>query len=1061
MRNKAGFMILALLLLAVPVLANAWTLTVKVSGASADNYVTTSFKLADGTLSTKSFKGNGTSYLYPTSRVTVARTGATPNVLTFAGFSQYSSVATQGNQILTVTYNSTVSYKDLNLTQAAGGAIYAQNLNNTWSATGVLQALTGTTVNVAIAADLNHKISGYHTNLSATVQNVAVTGAAGEVVIVPITLSATETIIPDFAVAGNITASLFTPTTGQTGKAFNVSVTATSNDTGLLYSFSSDNGATYSTPSAAASKSITLLAGTYQLVAKVTSANGGSFVTPAASIVIADAPVVQNQSCTSCHSTQPSAITGPTVHACTVCHSAEPHAVGTIVPYSLQTLPGNSPIVNATTFLVMSTNVKVEGTAVAQGALFCTGCHKAPYAIPHQTTNLNAGFTCSGCHTSDTGVGGTKDLHSIQELSCIGCHAVGQQNPFSDKTLVNDNNGVRSITNEFAKWSHHVTGVELQDAHCAACHLEGKVSRGKVQVDSTLHMIDNKIHLRNADTDADMAWNPEAPDHSLMDNFCMTCHDANGATSAGSIAIQAVIVPAAGKTASATNPFGDTISNQYDKMERSAVVDAKGQFNTGNNSHHAVMGKRYTGNSRLLSGTNVRPIYGTPAFNANSSATLPGARSTIFDAGRFEPTYRTLANAAGETNVLGSLTGRNGGTALGDDSTLHCGDCHTVGQFAKQGSTAFTNLSTSFAGGVAGTSVKKFYKTTIGAHGSNNEYLLRNSIGTDQRHVGIQYTTTTTAAFAILDGSKPYLVCYNCHVVANYGTGSHLNEKAGANEDCNGAYNTRAEPNGALNKVSSLTPVINPAYTGIGEDRLRSIITVQAGTSGGVYGAQTTGHGGQLGNIYGIQCANCHNSSWLNGFGGIHGSKVNTYTDGLGNTTKVERLMPGLGNVMFVPGTVGGYTGGTQAVYKVYSANRNGTGTGKTSGQTFTQLPIRNVPYTAGQKQGSFNYTTGGVTKDTNWEQKNSAFDVGSTGGSEYKGATGCYTLSVKGTARVNALQSAGYPADDVRLSPSDNLKAVDGNELLDNWGGCEDHGSVAGASSEPFIRGIVRPITY
>ena len=35
------------------------------------------------------------------------------------------------------------------------------------------------------------------------------------------------------------------------------------------------------------------------------------------------------------------------------------------------------------------------------------------------------------------------------------------------------------------------------------------------------------------------------------------------------------------------------------------------------------------------------------------------------------------------------------------------------------------------------------------------------------------------------------------------------------------------------------------------------------------------------------------------------------YIDGMGNTTKVERFLPGLGNAMHVPGTLGGFTGGT------------------------------------------------------------------------------------------------------------------------------------------------------
>ena len=83
-----------------------------------------------------------------------------------------------------------------------------------------------------------------------------------------------------------------------------------------------------------------------------------------------------------------------------------------------------------------------------------------------------------------------------------------------------------------------------------------------------------------------------------MDNFCLSCHDANGATSPLSTGIRAVMTPAAGATASALNPFADTISNQYDKMLRGRVVDADGQFNTSNVSHHAVKGKKYTGRER-------------------------------------------------------------------------------------------------------------------------------------------------------------------------------------------------------------------------------------------------------------------------------------------------------------------------------------------------------------------------------------------------------------------------------------------------------------------------------
>ena len=663
----------------------------------------------------------------------------------------------------------------------------------------------------------------------------------------------------------------------------------------------------------------------------------------------------------------------------------------------------------------------------------CYECHGGVLVASHKGNDgLIVANNCVSCHQPH-------NIMAFEKGKCIACHALGQDATASGN-YVNDNSGVRAITSEFGKWSHHVTGVTLNDAHCAACHLEGKIVDGEVVVDTSLHMADAKTHLRDADTDADFAWDPAAPNHTGMDNFCMSCHDGNGATSPMSAKIQAFInangIAAAGKTATPTNPFGDTISNQYDKMERPAVVDASGQFATSNNSHHAVKGKRYSGRSRASKGGTIADA----AFTANSSATLPGARSTIYDAGRFTTTYTTLANAGGESGA------RNGGATLGDDSTLHCGDCHTVGQWKA-------NIARNADGSLA--------PAAIGAHGSNNEYLLRNMIGTDQRHVGQQLT-----AAGVYISTGNYLICFNCHKISSYGNGQgHDGERAGS-EQCNGPYNTRSEPiPGLLNKISSLTPVATE-YTGIGEDRLKSVITQIGGTTAGAWSAQTTGHGGMLGNIYGIQCANCHNSGVDNGFGGIHGSKSQTYTDGIGNTTKHERFLPGLGNAMFVPGTKGGYVGGTTALYRNYSgyAFNKYSATSATNRAikayptAFAELPVRNTPYGAGTT-GSFTYTTGGVTNDLNWEQKTAGYDNGSTSTSQ--GISGCYTLSVKGTVRVNALASAGYPADDVRLSPSDGMLAVDGKEALDNWGGCEDHGSVAGRSSEPFTRGIVRPITY
>jgi GH24 family phage-related lysozyme (muramidase) len=682
--------------------------------------------------------------------------------------------------------------------------------------------------------------------------------------------------------------------------------------------------------------------------------------------------------------------------------------------------------VNPATFVTLR-NISTTTGYVATGQVFCTVCHKAPYAIPHPT-NLNAGVTCAKCHTDPLGQNtGTGDAHSIQPLPrCIDCHAVQQAQVAPG--LVNDNSGVRSITQEFAKWSHHVTGVTLNDAHCAACHLEGKVSGTEIAVDSTKHMVDGMVHLRNADTDADMQWDPASPNHTTMDNFCMSCHDANGATSAMSVNIQAFIntngIAATGKTASAKNPFGDTISNRYDKMQRPGVTNVGDQFNTSNNSHHGVKGPRYSGRTRVAGS---RAIANPGTFANNSSATLQGVRSTIYDAGNFNQLYTPLANNGGETAP------RTGAATLGDDSTLHCGDCHTVGQWKAGSSTIASGAPTPVA---------------IGAHGSNNEYLLRNSIGTDQRHTQNAYTVSGTNVVTQTNPNGAFLVCYNCHAYKNYGstyvgTGANAGNIAGAelanNQPHAGEYDTGGRCNAPGNTLS---------FAGY---------TTGAATDGSQFASRIDGLGAKLtgeqapdgnvsGNIFGIQCLNCHNSGIGNAYGGIHGSANDTswngvtpasldgnatggyYINGMGNATKVERFLPGLGNAMHVPGTLGGITGGTT------------------------------VP--SGTNGVAYSFTTGGVTNDTNWEQKH--WQQTATTVINFKTAVvtntasagaGCYTLG--GTTPIATNVSAGLSG------PSVTGEGGSATAASDTWGGCEDHSAAQGGGNHGFLKRIVRPVTY
>ena len=1006
MRKYSGLLV-ALILLALPAFASAAQLTVKVTGGTAgSNYVA----LTGGI--TKASITSGTSYYYPSvvppvvptviairysgsTAPTVTPTGATlTSTSSVPGLVKYTftPVLSTDNGNITVAYSTAVTTGYVTFTQPSGGTIYVQLPNGTFTSVSPTIALpAGTTCPVTVSPDSNHTVT------STTGTTTSLSSAAGQpatgLVTIPVS-GGPVNIVANLGFAAKNTVSLKTAGGGFSGQAMTVSATSTSNDSGAAIAFTVTGAATGSqiatlTNGGPVSFTFSPSAnGTATVTATASSANGGP-VSTSADITIGNKVAADNNICFGCHNSSTPLIvanyvtSGHNISAasqCAACHTnGTDGAIGTVGVHEAAI---NKTNINPSTFAVMTSTGIVKD--LAKGYIFCNKCHSSYNTVKHAAVATASAKTCAGCHTP----AGAGDAHSV--MGCVGCHSVVQN---SGPGFVQDNAGVRAVTTEFSKWSHHVTGVTLQDAHCAACHLEGKASdRGGIEVDQTYHRADAMTHLRNADTDADMQWDPANPNHTTMDNFCMSCHDANGATSADSVAIRALMVPAVGKTASATNPFGDTISNQYDKMQRPAVVDASSQFNTTNNSHHAVKGKRYSGRTRVAGS---RQLLAPTTFANNSSANLPGARTTIFDAGKFNQLYVPLVNNGGEAAP------RTGASALGDDSTLHCGDCHTVGQWKVGSSTNAAGLPTPAA---------------IGAHGSTNEYLLRNSIGTDARHQGIQMDASAMHA----DSVTPYLVCYNCHAIANYGLSSHIGEQVVGENNCD-------------------TPTNTNTVNAIGTDRITSQYTMSYGAN--VVGTPT---GATNGNIYGIQCNNCHNSGISAGniFGGIHGSADPTYKDGAGNTTKHERFLPGLGNVMYAPGTRGGITGGTVA-FQSYSSKVQTSGISK--GLRF---------------KGTYAYTTAGVTNDTNWEEK-SRIPVGDgvTGWSHNPGAAGCYTISEEAIVPYNA-ESNGVPAG---APASLGLTDPNGVGLVGTWGGCVDHGQQQGASvRQPRNTNTsIRPVTY
>ena len=168
----------------------------------------------------------------------------------------------------------------------------------------------------------------------------------------------------------------------------------------------------------------------------------------------------------------------------------------------------------------------------------------------------------------------------------------------------------------------------------------------------------------------------------------------------------------------------------------------------------------------------------------------------------------------------------------------------------------------------------------IGAHGSNNEYLLRNSIGTDERHTQNAYTVAA-GVVTYTNPNGAFLVCYNCHSYSKYGsvfnaTGDH--RPATLVNTMQAVAATASATPFRSTATPPVRPPTAPSSSAASKARLPRTST-PAFAPGFPLNRHQPATGEQnpdFGNIFGIQCLNCHNSGVGNGYGGIHGSANNT-----------------------------------------------------------------------------------------------------------------------------------------------------------------------------------------
>jgi hypothetical protein len=686
----------------------------------------------------------------------------------------------------------------------------------------------------------------------------------------------------------------------------------------------------------------------------------------------------------------------------------------------------------------------------------CIVCHTTAIAALFTTELPNEDFAgnCKPCHSD-----GTSGIHGAnlpQRDDCVGCHSVGRAAPphRSDK-IVNDNSGVRAITgvggefeaaarnNVMGYRSHHIyngTGLDPQNAQCLACHLEGKAAAGRTVVtDPAYHMADGKVHLRsgNAAITADIAWDPANPNHSDMDNFCMSCHNSLGAVTAYanmSSALHGMTAIPGALALSPKNPFGDQLTNAYDQKIRPGVVNVYDQMNPSNPSHHAVRGQKYSGRTRYAAaGSTTRGVtsqtpftqysgkgnarihlkagvltayqlfgtYSSSASGVPASGTgpnFPGSRTTIYDAGLFVANYMTL-----------------NGQTLGDDSSLHCGDCHSVGQWKPGSANAIVWSGATVTSPNSYTVVAT--TAAIGAHGSRNEYMLRTSDGSDSLQT--QSAATSSSTTASVTGTY---VCFLCHTQYYYGDN-------GAVAQSNVTYGTGAV-RGDFGHGGGLGPCNGNAYSGYGKKG-----TARYGVL--VNGIATPA----IGNIFGMSCAHCHNSG-QQVFGGIHGA-VGAYLTYSTNGVDVAGT-----DFVTVTGQAPGDASG--AAYLLNVVNK----------QSYRFMGGESIRYQGGATASKWESQTPSPL------HREGCYNLSQTSDKTHLWNTTEPATSVAGGTKAivnnnHGDSSWGANADNYSVTNTDQGNRYAQNNPTTGWGSCNHHqGSTTTGPTAP-TRVIQRPLVY
>jgi predicted CxxxxCH...CXXCH cytochrome family protein len=299
-------------------------------------------------------------------------------------------------------------------------------------------------------------------------------------------------------------------------------------------------------------------------------------------------------------------------------------------------------------------------------------------------TNIGSTSSCRNisCHG---GAGTATPQWGVGTEDCTTCHDTSLTKNLGSGGTIRQ---VTGAGGDFTLANRHVYGGTVTKWDCIVCHREGEETAGPSQgkTNKTYHndtggAVAGSIDLRNVDTPTtgweidNKAWTPAY--YKAQDDFCLTCHDADGAAGIAVVGngTGITLTPTVGE---AQGPFNDTdgigtggnaASGPTGFRSRTRVTDVNEQFNPGSYSWPAGDGTMPAG----FTGGN---------YDGNQSQhAVRGPRYFTNNAG--------WGTGSGQYWTANTLKSGQSLKTVRETAQLHCADCHLVDQNAHGSSKVF------------------------------------------------------------------------------------------------------------------------------------------------------------------------------------------------------------------------------------------------------------------------------------------------------------------------------------------------------------------------------------